>query len=139
MSEILFLGLALSIPYGLGSWLKWQTLKGGTVLSAGAVTQKHGDTLGWLFQLPCYALLISYCFGSQIGLAIGAFIVMWFISGGIAKIIERRAYQTDKELDLLADMSSSGHVIPQWWLALMSEEWKTTLRKEVAARTIDEE
>ena len=73
-------------------------------------------------------------------------ILMWFISGKIATLIERKAYANQYNMDLIvsaaeryakdADAESVAQVmsqaVPKWWIELMPQLWQSLLRERLS-------
>lgn len=143
----------LHTPFiGFGSWLKWQTMKTGTIIPAGLWTQKHGRIAGWAIQLFAYMNFIfegTDPFGWHL---IVVFLLIWFVSGWIATLIERKLYQTEDNLDLISYAAESygkslrpeqlqelmDGFAPQWWIRLMSWSWREKLTARINERLMDE-
>jgi hypothetical protein len=132
--SVSLLGVFLAIPYGIGSWINWQLLKTGTILPRGAIVEPYGKILAPLFQWPCYAYLIYQILEGKVWQAIAAFIIMWFVSGWLAQWLERKAYQNDREIDVLSDALIAGHEIPEWWVKLTNKQWQERLFAETEKR-----
>jgi hypothetical protein len=142
----LITGVLLSPIYGIGSWLKWQEMKLNTILPKGAWTGRYGGTASFLLKGGCFLVLFLLFkpLGWWLMLSI---IVMWFVSGWIATLIERKAYASEYNMDLIVfaaeqytkdmDTESAAHLMsqaaPKWWIKLMPQEWQSRLHERLAA------
>ena len=96
MNEPLYqiiLGIIFSPFIGIGTWLKWQTMKTGSVIQIGSFTQKHGKRTGWLLQIVCILIFFNFIQTFNLWTVI-TLLLIWFISGWIATIVERKLYGT---------------------------------------------
>ena len=137
-------GMVLSPFYGLGSWLKWQPMKVGSLIPTGRATGNYGRGIGWFLQIPCWLALLSFVEYLHWWLVL-AVAVMWFLAGWIATAIERRLYGTRHNLELivLAIEEYGGReseevrlqllegFAPAWWRKLMPPSRQYELRREI--------
>jgi len=137
----LLLGLCLSVLWGIASWLKWQHMKSGTILPTGSFTEHRGGTVGYIINVVCIGITLSFM--SELGwwliLSIAIFL---FIGGWIATLIERKLYcnqfQLDtivyaaKEYSRLSNAEGAAEILtdvaPKWWIKLMPSDWQRELR-----------
>lgn len=137
-------GLLLSPIYGIGSWLKWQSMKVNTILPKGAWTESYGTFLSFLLKGTCFIILLFFFKSLNWWLTLSV-LVMWFVSGWIATFTERKFYATDYNMDLIVyaaekyskdmDTESAAHcmseVAPKWWIKLMPSQWQSQLRNRL--------
>ena len=77
------------------------------------------------------------------------FAIMWFLSGWVATVIERKFYETDANIEVIivavedvADTITSfeerkknlARLVPSWWFKLMSRSWQEKLVWSIQAR-----
>lgn len=141
----LLAGVLLAPIYGVGSWLKWQEMKKNTILQKGAWTGRYGGTVSVMLKGGCFIILflLFETFSWWLVLSI---MVMWFVSGWVATLIERKAYASEYNMDLIVftaeeytkDMDTESaaqlmsQVAPKWWIKLMPPSWQSRLRERLA-------
>ena len=76
----------------------------------------------------------------------GTFVVIWFASGWLATLMERRAYATQQNMDSVVYAAKKyttekgtefavgilSEVAPKWWIKLMPRSWQVQLRDQLA-------
>lgn len=140
----LFLGLCLSVIWGIATWLKWQHMKHGTILPTGSFTERHGGTIGYIINAVCIGITLSFMstLGKWLFLSITTFL---FLGGWIATLIERKLYcnqfQLDtivyaaKEYSRLSNTESAAGILmevaPKWWIKLMPSDWQRELQEKL--------
>lgn len=142
--EFFLFSLLLSCPSAIGDWLTWQTNKEDTFLKAGSWTIKFGKTLGWSIKITCY-VFVYLLSEKKITSIIINYIFLWFISGWIATLIERKIYERKDEIIFFAKIANDlakehgkdiakiliSKNIPDWWLKLMSPSWQNEYYKKM--------
>ena len=137
-------GIILSPLYGLGAWLKWQRMKVGSLIPTGSATQNYGRVIGWILQVPCWLILLSFVEYANWWVILAAG-VMWVVSGWLATLLERRVYGTRHNIELIVfalqeyggskDEEVRSNLLegfaPRWWRKLMSSSWQKELRQEI--------
>jgi hypothetical protein len=137
-------GILLSPVYGIGSWLKWQSMKVGTILPKGALTGSYGGMLSLVIKGICFVTLF-FLFRVFSWWVAASLIIMWFVSGWIATLIERKFYANNYNMDLIVfaaeqytkDMPTESaaelmsKVAPKWWIKLMPPIWQSQLRNRL--------
>jgi hypothetical protein len=137
-------GIVLSPFFGLGSWLKWQPMKVGSLIPTGSATARYGQGMGWVLQIPCWLALLSFVeyLHWWVVLASG---VMWFVSDWLATVLERQVYGTRHNLKLIVlaleeyggregeevRLQLLENFAPAWWRRLMTPSWQYELRREI--------
>lgn len=72
-------------------------------------------------------------------------VIMWFVGGWIATLIERKTYESNYRMDLIVfaaeeymkDMDTESaalllsKVAPEWWIKLMSPDWQKQLQNRL--------
>lgn len=138
-------GLLLSPVYGIGDWLKWQEMKLHTLLPSGSLTGRFGGKASFVLKGACFGilLLLYSTFGWWLVLT---FIIMWFLSGWIATMLERKIhanqdnmerivfaaeqYTRERGTEIAAQIMSQA--APEWWIKLMPPRWQSDLRNRLA-------
>jgi hypothetical protein len=148
MNEPLYqiiLGIILSPFIGIGTWLKWQTMKTGSIIEIGSFTQKYGKNTGWLLQIACITIFFNFFQTYNLWTVIPLALLIWFISGWVATILERKLYGTEDNIDLIAYVAQQfvkdcgdeklqeylDGIAPQWWIRLMPFSWREELTKRI--------
>ncbi len=141
----IIIGVVLAIPYGFGAWLKWQVMKSGTIIPVGSIPQQHGSILSLVSKGICLVVLILIY--PSVGLwVIAAAVVMYFLGGWVATLIERKFYCDDLRLDTIVyyaeenvkDLGANrtaellGEVAPKWWIKLMPMQWQKELHNRLS-------
>jgi hypothetical protein len=135
--EYFLIGLLLSFPGAVGDWLTWQRNKKDTFLKAGSWTIKIGKTFGWSIKITCYVFVYLLSEKNIIPIVTN-YILLWFISGWIATLIEQKIYERKDEIIFFAEIANDlikehgkdtakiliNKNIPHWWLKLMSSSWQ---------------
>jgi len=133
----IIVGILLSIPYGIGSWLKWQSMKKETIIPVGSVTAKYGNIVGFFIKVVCISL-VFYWF-DWMGILLLA--IMWFLGNWIATLLERKLYCNEWQMNfiVLAAQQYARHFgqeiavsnlekfVPKWWIKLMPMKWQKQL------------
>ena len=130
---------------GIGTWLKWQSMKTGTIVPTGAWTEKNGRISGWaihLFTYMNFLFVFSDPFGWHLILVL---LLIWFLGGWTATLIERKLYGTEERLETIVyAVESYGKslrpeqlrefidgLVPQWWIRLMPMSWRGRVTKRI--------
>lgn len=134
-----FLVLVPVVAYALSNWLVWQTLKKGTILPAGNLTQSKGQIIGFGIKFMYFAFLI-YCMFYYHWIIILTLPFVWFFSGWLATIVERKIYMKSV-LDIAkANIKEHGNSgIPDWWINLMPKDWKFEYYSYIESQIADKE
>lgn len=117
-------------------------MKIGSVIPIGGWTQRSGKSAGWYLQIPCWLMILSFAQLLQWWSFLAAG-VMWFVSGWLATLLERKLYGTQHNLDLVVmavdeygkDMDDEFRLqllqefAPEWWVRLMSPSWRIKLQQ----------
>jgi hypothetical protein len=141
----LVIGFLLSVPWGLASWFKWQNMKNGTILPAGAFTEKYGSTVGYIINAICIGVALSF-FSKLSWWLIFSIAIFLYLGGWIATLIERKLYCSQFQLDTivyaakkykrLTSVESAAEILtevaPKWWIKLMPFNWQQQLREELS-------
>lgn len=147
----IILGLILSLFYGIGSWLKWQSMKNGTIIPNGALTGKYGNIASFIIKSICL-IIILYFIHVLHWWIIASGLIMFFLGNWIATILERKLYCNDLRLDTFVFIAEqytkergaeeAAHFIslaaPKWWIKLMPMYWQRKLRERLAAILLPE-
>jgi len=140
----LFLGLCLSVLWSIAAWLKWQSMKKGTILPVGSFTEQYGSILGYFINAVCIGITLSFISELTWWLILSLFIFL-FIGGWIATIIERKLYCNQFQLDIIVSAAKEyskltstesaaeilAEVAPKWWIKLMPSKWKMELHGQL--------
>ena len=140
----IFLGLVLSPPWGIASWLRWQQRKDHTILPTGSITAKYGRIMGYLLNAICIGIALAFLSAITFWIIISAFIC-FFLGGWFATLLERSIYCNEQQLEIivsaaheykrLSDSNIAAEVMaevaPKWWLKLMPIVWQQKLRKNL--------
>lgn len=140
----IFLGLVLSLPWGMAAWLKWQHMKDNTILPTGSLTAKHGGSLGYFLNAICIGVGLSFMAEIKLWLILSG-VISFFIGGLLATLLERKIYCNRQQLEIiigaaqeyerLSDSNVAAEVMaqvaPKWWLKLMPVTWQQELRKKL--------
>jgi|TARA_B100002003_G_C13981439_1_gene474605 hypothetical protein len=137
---------ALLSPFiGIGTWLKWQTMKTGTMIPNGIWTQQKGRITGWAIQLFAFMNFVFVSIDPFGWHLIIVFLVIWCLSGWVATYIERGLYGTEDRIETIAYAAQShgrnlrpeqlqeflDGIAPQWWIRLMSWSWRQKLTDRI--------
>jgi hypothetical protein len=155
-SEILLksflIGLGFSVPWGVAAWLKWQSMKGGTVIPAGASTLAYGGSVGIFINIFCLVSFIQFIPKLGWGIIVSV-VIMFHVGGWIATLIERRIYCNEEMMTSILGgayvytqrygpdqaVSIILEVVPTWWLKLMPQKWRTEVLAGITAIVSDPE
>lgn len=136
--------LVLSPFWGFGTWMKWQTMKVGTIIPTGGFTGRNGSTVSFLIKTFCViALLLLIELMEWWFIPSG--VLMWLIGNWLATLVERKLYCNNSNMDIIflaakehaKDMKTEDatelmlDVAPKWWLKLMPLSWQLELREKL--------
>lgn len=132
----MFLGILLSIPYGIGHWMVFQDKKKGSLIPVGSFTLNYGIIIAFTLKILCYSIVVWLCIKYYWGI-LTVVPIIWLVSGFLARRIERLLYANSR-LDRLeyhaqrfaekyGDERASlywNEAVPRWWIDIMSSKWK---------------
>src|SRR3972149_10337282 len=137
----LLLGLVLSLPWSIATWLKWQQMKDHTILPTGALTARLGRFIGYLLNAVCIGIALSFIDIIKVWVILSA-ASTFFIGGWIATLLERKLYCSSDQIKIIVGAAQEyarfsgpngaaevlGQVAPKWWLKLMPAAWEQEVR-----------
>ena len=140
----IILGIALSLVWGLASWLQWQPLKDDTLIPVGEYTVKYGVPIALTLKGICILVLIASS-SLLIWWTAVSVVMMLLIGGWIATLIERKIYCTEELMETLLYEAEKFNklesimgtelmlrAVPEWWFKLTPSRWKNEYQRRFA-------
>ena len=120
-------------------------MKTGTLIPTGIWTQQKGRITGWAIQMFAYMNFVFISINPIGWHLIIVLLVIWLLSGWVAKLIERGFYGTEDRIESIACAAQShgknlspeqlqeylNGIAPQWWIRLMSWSWRQQLTDRI--------
>jgi|GEM_PF-4030515 len=152
MIFLILVGIACTFPWGVGTWMRWQGMKKGTFIPAGAFTSIHAKTVNFILKVVSIVVIVFFGI-SKTNIPAWPFpllvsiLTMWFAGVWSVTILERKLYGTELEMDIIVYAAENyakdigpeqaaqlmSVVVPNWWLRLMPSHWQNQLQKRLSS------
>ncbi len=83
--------IALTLTYGIGSWLSYQNYKWKKDLPTGSLIGKFGYILSTLIKIICWAIIILIAINFGV-MYLFILLIFWLPAGSITRFLERKIY-----------------------------------------------
>ncbi len=83
--------IALTLTYGIGSWLSYQNFKWKKGLPTGSLLGKYGYILSALIKISCWTIIILIAVNFET-IYLFILLIFWLPAGSITRFLERKIY-----------------------------------------------